>query len=242
MKNENNSYSQFILEKINLSPYSPRRGGKARGGSSIFRKTHMHHIQPEHANGPNETWNLIRLSISDHAKAHLLLFECYQNYYDKSAYHFISHQQTEAYAALRKQIVADMKKNKKGFFDSDLQRNLASRKKSRKPKARKAEVVKALEKGFMLQNVETNEMILIKPFEFPSLVGVLDKWFAHPSMFEIQQKWLNCKQKSSFPQYSALIRMLTGHIDFNTNKKVFSVSGWRIAGIFLDFRQEHYLD
>jgi hypothetical protein len=230
LRKENNTYSQFFLEKRNLS-------------NQVFsEKTHIHHIQPEHANGSNESWNQIKLSISDHAKAHLLLFENYQCYYDKSAYHFILHQQTEAYQALRLQIQINMKKNKRGFYDSNLQKNLGSRKKYRKPKSRKPEVVKALEKGFILQHGTSNEIILIKPFEFVSLVQVLDKWFTHPSMFEIQQKWQNCKQKQKFSQYTGLVIMLTGHIDSKTNKKVLTVSGWRVAGIFLDFQYEDNLD
>lgn len=230
LRKENNTYSQFILEKIKFT-------------NQVFsEKTHLHHIQPEHANGSNKSWNLVKLSISDHAKAHLLFFENYKNHYDKSAYHFILHQQTKAYKALRHQIQTNMKKNKKGFYDSNLQKNLGSRKKFRKPKARKQEVVKALEKGFLLQHGTSNEIIVIQPFEFESLEKVLDKWFQHPSMFETLQKWQNCKQKHKFSQYTGFLRMLTGHIDVKTNKKVLSVSGWRIVGIFLDFKYKDYLD
>lgn len=200
----------------------------------------FHHIQPQHSGGPDETWNSIRLSISDHAKAHLLLFECYGNYYDQCAYALLLNQQTEAYEELRKEIQANMKRNKKGFYDSKLQSELGSRKKNRKPKARNELVIQALVKGFYLQNNSTNDIFIIKPNECESLSQVMDKWMKHPSMVQDIEKWQ--KQKTKYHKYTGLIKMLTGFIDPVTNKRIYSISNWRVGGLFLDYKPEISLD
>ena len=45
----------------------------------------LHHIIPTHQLGPDSQWNLVRLTIEEHAKAHELLFENYQHSYDLGA-------------------------------------------------------------------------------------------------------------------------------------------------------------
>ena len=67
---------------------------------------------------------------------------------------------TEAFAAMRTQIQFDMKKRKVGFYNSALQKELGSRKKNRKPKARKIYVMAALQRGFVLENIQTKEKII----------------------------------------------------------------------------------
>jgi len=48
--------------------------------------THKHHIIPKHMGGTDDPSNLIELSVEDHAKAHLDLYEKYGNEYDRIAY------------------------------------------------------------------------------------------------------------------------------------------------------------
>lgn len=41
---------------------------------------HKHHIIPRHLGGDNQKENIILLSVQDHAKAHLLLAECFEEW------------------------------------------------------------------------------------------------------------------------------------------------------------------
>ncbi len=73
-------------------------------------------------NGPDEQWNLVTLSVEEHAYAHKLLFENYLNYYDLSAACMLSGQANAGFDAIRKANQLKMQQNKKGFYNSDLQR------------------------------------------------------------------------------------------------------------------------
>lgn len=59
---------------------------------------HWHHIIPKHAGGTDDSANLVKLSIEDHAKAHKELYERYERWQDKVAWHFLSKQITFAEA------------------------------------------------------------------------------------------------------------------------------------------------
>jgi len=48
--------------------------------------THKHHIIPKHMGGTDDPSNIIELSVEDHTKAHLDLYEKYGNEYDRIAY------------------------------------------------------------------------------------------------------------------------------------------------------------
>ena len=74
LRNENNFYSRFILEKIERS--------------TIYLKglrTESHHIIPVHRKGPNDKWNLILLTVEEHIDAHRFLFVCYGHWQDEAA-------------------------------------------------------------------------------------------------------------------------------------------------------------
>ena len=58
--------------------------------------THKHHIIPKHAGGTNESTNIIELSISDHAKAHKLLFLQHGRLRDKLAWKMLAGKTDEA--------------------------------------------------------------------------------------------------------------------------------------------------
>ena len=49
-------------------------------------KTHKHHIVPKHMGGTDEKSNLIELTIAEHAEAHRLLYEKYNQTQDKVAW------------------------------------------------------------------------------------------------------------------------------------------------------------
>ena len=222
LQKENTSYSNFILEK-QKRPFPIKE-----------KAVQLHHIQPLHANGSDINWNLIALTLDEHAEAHKLLFDCYKNYFDKCAYCMMKGNTAEALEAMRKQNQLNMKKKKVGFYDSKLQSELAQRpRKKRQPYARNIYILSALQKGFVLQSKETNARIRFQPGECKSLVEVLDKWLSHPEMDEKRLLWVVCKNPENFTLYTGLTRMLTGHRDKKTNKAVFSVAGWRIEGLFL---------
>lgn len=228
LEKENNSYSKFIFEKIKShlcvdSINLPENF-----------KQQIHHIQPKYANGSNEPWNLVKLSVKDHAEAHRLLYECYNNAFDLCAFYMMNGQSDEALAAMRKQNQVNMKQRKVGFYNSDLQRQLGRRPKRRKPYARNLFILNALKKGFILESIETKEQIVMEPFECSSLQEAVTKWMAHPEMESKRKAWLNTEEKkrSQFYEYTALTRILTGHQDKKTKKVLYSVSGWRVLGIF----------
>ena len=106
--------------------------------------------------------------------------------------------------------------------------------KPRKPYARNFFILNALQKGFILESIETKKQIVIEPGECSSLQEVVTKWMAHPEMEFKREAWLNCEEKKRFNFYelTALTRTLTGHRDAVTKKSLYSVSGWRVLGIF----------
>lgn len=54
-------------------------------------------------------------------------------------------------------------------------------------------------------------------------------------MADRYKEWLAAEKKEKYTLYSGLTRSLTGHRDEKTNKAVYSVAGWRILGILLEF-------
>lgn len=226
LKREKNSYSNFILKKL----------------SSSQSTGHLHHIQPKHAGGSEASWNRIYLSVEDHAKAHELLYQNYGNYFDLCAACMLRNKKKEGLTALWKQNQENMKCRKVGFFNSELQRELAKRpRKKRCFYARSFFVKKALEKGFMLESIKTKAILEIKPGEFSSICEVMEKWMTHPEMAQIKKTWEKLIKKESFYYYTALLRTLDGPKPdaFTENPKtkkqkiLFSFAGWRILGIFL---------
>ena len=73
------------------------------------------------------------------------------------------------------------------------------------------------------------------PLECESLREVVDIWLNRPSMADRYKEWLAAEKKEKYTLYSGLTRSLTGHRDEKTNKAVYSVAGWRILGILLEF-------
>lgn len=223
LRKENNAYSNFILERYFRNIPKSRR-----------KEVQNHHIQPKHSNGSDESWNLISLFIPEHAEAHKLLYECYQNSYDYSAWCLMTGKTLEGLTAMRKQNHLNMKTNEIGFYNSEFQRELGKRpKKKRQPYARNEFIVNALEKGFALQSKKTGTQIIFQPMECTNLQEIIEKWLNHPEMSDYQSAWFDCIKKDKFSLYTGLTRSLTGHRDKKTNKAVYSVAGWRVLGLFL---------
>lgn len=220
LEKENNTYSKFILERYDRHKRKPE-------GYQV------HHIKPKHADGTDDAFNLIWLSLEEHAQAHLLLFECYGSHFDQGAFCMMKGKRQEAQAALRKQIHQNMKEQGKGFWDYELQRELGKRPKNRKPYSRNDYVKAALERGFILQFALTNECVYFSPSECGNLREVLEVWLKRPSMIHRYDSWQTAEKKQKHTLYTALTRCLTGHRDKKTNKAVYSVAGWRILGIVL---------
>jgi hypothetical protein len=221
LKQENNAYSTFILERY----------GKQQTKQDGYQ---LHHIKPKHAGGTDDPFNLVWLSLEDHAQSHYLLFECYGNHFDFCAFCMMKNNKKAAYQALRQQILANMKAEKKGFWNSDVQRELAQRPKPRNPYARNLYVKAALERGFILQSNITNATVIIPPMECTSLREVVYLWLSHPELADrYYDQWVNTENKEKYSLYTGLTRCLTGHRDRKTGKAVYSVAGWRIAVILV---------
>lgn len=221
LERENNSYSNFIISKIKRDPNS--LNGEI---------TQIHHIIPKHQGGPHVSWNLVKLTIEEHATAHQLLFENYQNLADQGASQMISGQIKQGRNTIRQIARETNRRNKTGFFNSELQAELARRpKKQRARYARNRFVLAALIRGFDLVCCSSGDIIKIGPNECTNLVAVIEKLMQHPSMVNERQSWDLTKKKEKHAILTSLTRSLTGHVDKKTGKCVFSFKNWRILGI-----------
>nr|YP_002000418.1 putative HNH homing endonuclease [Oedogonium cardiacum]YP_002000460.1 putative HNH homing endonuclease [Oedogonium cardiacum]ABU88179.1 putative site-specific DNA endonuclease [Oedogonium cardiacum]ACC97280.1 putative HNH homing endonuclease [Oedogonium cardiacum]ACC97296.1 putative HNH homing endonuclease [Oedogonium cardiacum] len=227
LNKERNYYTQFLLNKMQQQ-------------NQTLKNLQKHHIIPKHWGGPDESWNIISLSVEDHAYAHKLLFENYNNYYDFCAASMLQGKTSEGLEALRKANQKKMQELGVGFYNSDLQRELAKRpKKQRQCYSRNSYVKAALERGFMLQDQKNSHIVIIQPFECKSLVDVIDKLMNQPHMIEERENWHQLQKKEKSYWITGLTRTLTGHICKKIGKCVFSFKGWRVLGIFIvDFDVE----
>lgn len=220
---EENSYTKFILNKMDRQNETLKND-----------KTQKHHIIPKHWGGTDQYWNIITLSVEDHAYAHKLLYENYQNYYDLCAWHMLQGQTREGFEAIRKANQVKMKELGVGFYNSEQQRELANRpKKQRQCYSRNPYVKAALQRGFVLQHEKNHQIVSIEPSECPSLVDVISKLMNQPHMKEQRDSWHKCQKKEKSYWISGLTRTLTGHVCKKTGKSVFSFIGWRVLGIFI---------
>lgn len=68
---------------------------------------HIHHIIPRHAGGTDDPDNLIKLTIEEHAQAHLDLFNEYGRWQDEIAWLSLTKQIDNAEATRRAQIMGN---------------------------------------------------------------------------------------------------------------------------------------
>lgn len=221
LNEEKNSYSKFILSKLDRDTRDLRD-----------KTTQLHHIIPLHQSGPNQKWNLIELTIEEHAEAHQLLFDNYQKAADLGASQMIRGQVELGWQTIRKIALETRRRNQSDFFNREIQHELGSRpKKQRASYARNTFVLAALERGFDLSNPNSAELVKIGPCECSCIVDVVDKLMSNPLMENQKNSWRTYVQKQKHPAVTILTRMLTGHIDKRTGKRVFSYQNWRILGI-----------
>jgi len=221
LKNGNNSYTQFILSKLERT-YIPDK------------KTQKHHIIPKHQGGPDGDGNIIRLTLEEHATAHQLLFENYNTEADLGASQMLSGQIELGCATIRRMALETRRTNKTDFFSSKVQQELASRtKKKRACYARNRFILAALTRGFKLYNCISKDVVEIGPYQANSIVDVVNKLMLHPQMSILKEEWFSFPKKEKHSAVNSLTRMLTGHMDKKTNKSVFSYKNWWILGINL---------
>ena len=72
--------------------YSNRKNYRKKKPDGVDPSLHAHHIVPLHAGGTNEENNIVYLTIEEHAKAHLALFEQHGRWQDKLAWQMLSGQ------------------------------------------------------------------------------------------------------------------------------------------------------
>lgn len=97
---------------------------------SAYKQTYgiKHHAIPLLENGPDESWNLVYLTVEEHNKAHnSLRFEVYGQNEDWVASAGLSRTDPTFLAQRAFLGHASMKKEDIGFYNSDLQRELARR-------------------------------------------------------------------------------------------------------------------
>ncbi len=77
----------------------------------------------------------------------------------------------------------------------------------------------------ILQWIKTNEIVVIEPLEYSSLVDVVGYLMTFPQMIDKKESWDTCLKKEKHYSISGLTRTLTGHIDKKTGKSIFSFMG-----------------
>jgi len=185
LKKENNSYTQFILSKMECLD-TPLKD----------IQTQIHHIIPKHQDGPNCKWNIIVLTIKEHATAHQLLYENYNTAADLGASQMLSGQIELGSATIRRMAVETRRTNKTDFFSSKVQQELASRpKKKRACYARNRFVLAALTRGFKLYNCISKDVVEIGPDRAKSIVDVVNKLMLHPQMSILKEEWYSFPKK-----------------------------------------------
>lgn len=162
------------------------------------------------------------------------MYESYGNKFDQAAWCLMKGQTAEGRKAIWEQNQLTMKLKGVGFNDPAKQKELAKRpRKKRQPYLRHVYVKAALERGFILQSMATQQTVLIKPGECQTLHDVLDLQLSHPELSEQNEQWKKAPVKQSFSLYTGLTRSITGHVDKKTKKSVYTVAGWFIQGILL---------
>jgi len=88
---------------------------------------HVHHIIPKHMGGTDDEDNLIKLTVEDHAEAHLELYKKHGKIEDLWSYQLLNSQITykEGFARLLSKNARDthrkQKERKTGVYDSKMQ-------------------------------------------------------------------------------------------------------------------------
>jgi len=108
---EKNAYVDFIGQKQSLQTCS----------MLLKKPTELHHIIPLHAKGPDVAWNLVRLSKSDHQRAHELLSKVYQSPCDLCALRFRQKHYRVAYQLRIQLSHFSQRVNQNGFWNSQTQ-------------------------------------------------------------------------------------------------------------------------
>jgi hypothetical protein len=72
---------------------------------------HIHHIVPKHVGGSDDSSNLVKLTIEEHAEAHRILYEKYGRWQDEVAWKSLSNQISCAEATKISQSLANKGEN-----------------------------------------------------------------------------------------------------------------------------------
>lgn len=143
-----------------------------------------------------------------HVKAHELLFLCYGNYYDKCAWNLILNQ---------------------------TQSELAKRpRKKHQPYTRCIYVQNALKHGFILENLETHKIRVIKENQFVDFRSLFHFWLAQPELKSCYEIWMEKNLQSNWFSSTQFLRCLSGHDYKKTHQSVFTFLNMRISGIFIN--------
>jgi hypothetical protein len=201
-----------------------------------------HHIIPSHRGGSDASWNLVTLTLSEHAEAHKLLYDNYDFKEDLAAHYMISGNLDKGFELIRQLARQTMKERNVSFYNSDVQRELGRRpKKQRRPYARNLYILHALGKGFSMQHVASKEIIEISALSCSSLVEVVDVFMQHPLNAERLPDWIAYENKEKYYGITALTKTLTGYVgkettssgekSKNAGKAIYTFMGWIVLGI-----------
>lgn len=170
-----NPYNDFILAR--LKNEHPK--------NSENLDIQKHHIIPRHIGGPNRTWNLVRLTVSEHREAHRLRWETYNNQADELALRFMQeeHNTPELIAARVALSHEYQRTNQIGRWNSEQQSRLGRIGGSRQTQAKREKfreklsvpVKNFLDRGSTWYHKSTMKHITFAPNELFLVTDLLEK-------------------------------------------------------------------
>jgi hypothetical protein len=176
LKNTPNAYNEFMLHCLCNPPPT--------------ENTQKHHIIPRHSGGPDEDWNMVTLTVEDHAKAHELRWETYKDKasalsLDELALRGLRGEfNTEEMIKKRVQLSHHIQKTeKKGRWDAKLQSMLGKKggakqteAKAEKYKEKLSHSVKALlKKGSTWKHKDGKSSVTFQAEELSLMIQLLEK-------------------------------------------------------------------
>jgi hypothetical protein len=165
LRQENSSYSQQMLSYVKQEEQNPEQSLDER-----------HHILPFHDGGPDLPWNMVQVSFTEHTQAHQLRYDCFQQPGDELSVRFLlGTESADVHRARARLGHETMRREKIGFYNSDVARELGKRGGGKKTPKREESYTKRASSEF--------KRLLSKTLVFTHLEQNLEITFA-PNTFE----------------------------------------------------------
>lgn len=221
LKQNPNAYNTFILQCLNNKPtetVSKKSDFINQKDNTLCNKMmQKHHIFPIYSGGPDCDWNIIKLSVEDHYKAHSLRYDVYHEEGDRLALSFWTNPVNNTDEAIQRRIKlshAASKANGTGFNNIQNQREnglkggkVMSESKMEKFKEKRGEKVSQIvQSDSVWKNNETGEIFVVKANQISLIYDFRTVFLKHMPPNWVNFTLLTESKKSNFS--SLLSRVL----------------------------------